>query len=219
MSLHLPTPLINLITSGSTSTETTFRSKEFAGVLRLITAAVEARVELVQVREKQLKTRVLFELTEHAAEITRGSSTKLLVNDRADVAKAAGADGVHLTTQSLPTDVIRQAFGPEFLIGVSTHSEKEVLSAREAAADFVVFGPIFETESKKQYGEPRGLQALQRIVSGAGGFPVLALGGVTMANARDCAAAGASGVAAIRMLSDAQTLSATVARLRDEMKG
>ena len=218
MSLHLPTPLINLITSGSTTSQTTSTSKEFADVLQLISAAVEARVDLVQVREKGLKTHVLFELTNRAAEITRGTSTKLLVNDRADVAKAAGADGVHLTTQSLPGDVVRHTFGKRFLIGVSTHSEEEVFSARDAGADFVVFGPVFETQSKLLYGAPRGLHELENIAKAAAAFPVVALGGVTIDNAQECVNAGASGVAAIRMFSDAQTLPGTVARLREQMK-
>jgi thiamine-phosphate pyrophosphorylase len=83
---------------------------------------VAARVSLIQLREKNLPARTLFELSERVARLTRGSDTRLLVNDRADIARAAGADGVHLTTRSLDAGVVRRAFGDDFLIGVSAHS-------------------------------------------------------------------------------------------------
>jgi thiamine-phosphate pyrophosphorylase len=91
---------------------------------------------------------VLYELVLRAAKITRGSDTRLLVNDRADIARAAGADGVHLTSQSLPANVVRKMFGPEFVIGVSTHSFEEARAAQAAGADFVVFGPVFRNRVK-----------------------------------------------------------------------
>ena len=140
---------------------------------------------------------MLYELVCRAAEITRGSSTRLLVNDRFDVARAAGADGVHLTSVSLPARVVREACGAEFLIGVSTHAVEEARRARDGGADFVVFGPVFETESKRAYGPPQGLLELERVTSELQGFPVLAIGGVTLDNAESCYAAGASGFAGI----------------------
>jgi thiamine-phosphate pyrophosphorylase len=115
-------PISYLITSGQTTSTTTSNSKEFQNILQLMEAAVEAGIDLIQVREKALTTKVLYELVTRGAELTRNSATKLLVNDRADVASSAGADGVHLTTRSLPTSVVRQAFGNDLLIGVSTHS-------------------------------------------------------------------------------------------------
>ena len=111
---------------------------------------------------KRCRREFLYELTERAVEITRGSDTRLLVNDRSDIARAAGADGVHLTSQSLPADVVRKIYGPEFLIGVSTHSLDEARAARAGGADFVVFGPVFETESKREFGAPQGLNRLAR---------------------------------------------------------
>ncbi len=81
-----------------------------------------AKIDLIQIREKQLNANLLYELSSRAAEFTKGTATKLLVNDRADIAAAAGADGVHLTTQSLAPQVVRNTFGSDFLIGVSTHS-------------------------------------------------------------------------------------------------
>ena len=161
-----------------------------------------------------MPARVLFELTARAAEITRGSDTRLLVNDRSDIARAAGADGVHLTSQSLPADVVRKIHGPESLIGVSTHSLDEARAARVGGANFVVFGPVFETESKLAFGAPQGLNGLAEVTSELHGFPVVAIGGITLENAAACFKAGARGVAAIRLLNDAERMSSIVAVLR-----
>lgn len=146
-----------------------------------------------------MSARVLFELAQRAAEITRGSRTRLLVNDRFDVARAAGADGVHLTTQSLPASIVRQRCGEDFLIGVSTHSLEEARTASEMGADFVVFGPVFETESKRIFGPPHGVDKLREVAEALRGFPVVAIGGVDRENMSECLRAGASGVAAIRL--------------------
>jgi len=135
-------------------------------------------------------------------EITRGSETRVLVNDRADIARAAGADGVHLTSQSLPANVVREMFGPDFVIGVSTHSLDEARAAQLAGADFVVFGPIFETESKRAYGEPQGLEKLAEVAVELQPLPVIAIGGITPENGAHCLVNGASGVAAIRMFDE-----------------
>jgi thiamine-phosphate pyrophosphorylase len=209
-----PPPLLYLITSGQTTNETTPATDAFRKILQLIRAAVDAEIDLVQLREKNLRARVLYELARKAADVTRGSATRLLVNDRADVAAAAGADGVHLTTSSMKADAVRLAFGAEFLIGVSTHSFREASLARDEGADFVVFGPVFDTASKRQYGEAQGLNNLARVSSALAPFPVLALGGVTTGNVADCIRAGASGVAAIRMFDDPERLSEVVNAIR-----
>ena len=177
-------------------------------------AAVVAQIDLVQIREKNLTARVLYQLATSAAGITKGSATKLLINDRSDIAAAAGADGVHLTTSSLPTAVVRQSFGDGFLIGVSTHSIEEARRARQGGADFAVFGPVFDTASKKEFGEPPGLTGLARVCSELSPFPVLALGGVRIGNVAECIRAGARGVAAIRMLQQ----SAQLADIADEIR-
>lgn len=165
-------------------------------------AWVAAEISLVQIREKSLSARVLYELATRAVAITRGSATRLLVNDRFDVARAAGADGVHLTTRSLPAKVVRSICGDDFLIGVSTHSLETALNARAEGADFVVFGPVFETPSKRIYGEPQGLDTLREVTSALAGFPVIAIGGINRENADECFRAGASGIAAIRLFNE-----------------
>ena len=203
MPLKFPLPIIYPITSGNNHPD----------ILRLVRAAVDAEVPLFQIREKSLPARVLFDLVARAAELTRGSKTRLLVNDRSDIARAAGADGVHLTAQSLPVEVVRKTCGAEFLIGVSTHSLDEARAAHAGGADFVVFGPVFETASKRVYGEPQGVDTLAAVAQELCEFPVVAIGGVTLENAGECFDAGASGVAAIGMFNDAENLSSIVNRI------
>ena len=189
MPLQVPVPIIYPITSGPDT-------------LRLVRAAVDAEIPLFQIREKSLSARVLYELVVRAVSITRGSKTRLMVNDRVDVARAAGADGVQLRARSLPADVVRRTCGAEFLIGVSTHSLEEAQAARAGGADFVVFGPVFETESKRAFGPPQGLDKLRDVTRALNEFPVLAIGGITLANISLCLDAGARGVAGISLFSN-----------------
>ena len=177
-----------------------------------------AGIDLVQIREKTLSASVLYELSASAARITSGSATRLLINDRSDIAAAAGADGVHLTTHSLPADVVRRTFGDDFLIGVSTHSAGEAGVARRSRADFVVFGPVFETASKSEYGAPQGLTNLEKISLELSPFPILALGGLTVGNAADCIHAGAQGVAGIRMFGDPDGLADVANAIRERVR-
>ena len=214
MPLEPARPILNLITSGKTTPATTPHSPEFKALLQLIEAAVAAKVSLVQLREKQATTRVLQELAFKAVKLTRGTTTRLLVNDRFDVALASGADGVQLTSRSIPTDIVRRICGTEFIVGVSTHSLIEAQCARDNGADFVLFGPVFETESKRAFGKPQGIERLGEVAGELGAFPVIAIGGVTIDNARQCFASGAHGVAAISLLSDAEKLSGVCERVR-----
>lgn len=211
---QLPAPIIYLITSGETTPATNEASVEFRRLLALVRGAVAARVSLIQLREKSLSARTLYELSVRAARLTRGSATRLLVNDRADIARASGADGVHLTTRSMRASVVRRAFGDEFLIGVSTHNLEEARAARDEGADFATFGPIFETDSKRAYGPPVGLAPLSEAACVLAPFPLLALGGMTTETAADALGAGAQGVAAIRLFNNAGELQETVSALR-----
>jgi thiamine-phosphate pyrophosphorylase len=207
MPVKFQLPIVYPITSGESTPDQ---------ILQLVRAAVDAEVPLFQIREKLLSGRVLFDVVARAAELTRGSKTHLLVNDRSDIARAAGADGVHLTTHSLPVEVVRKIYGAEFLIGVSTHSLDEARAARAAGADFIVFGPVFETESKRVYGPPQGLDKLSEVTPELGEFPVVAIGGITLENVGECFRAGASGVAAIRLLSDAHQLLDRIHKIRSK---
>ena len=185
-----------------TTAKTTPESPEFSNILLFVEAAAAAEIQLLQIREKSLSPRVLYELTSRAVAITRGTATRLLVNDRFDIARAAGADGVQLTSHSLPASEIRRISDDDFVIGVSTHSLETALSARAEGADFVVFGPVFETPSKQIYGEPQGLEKLREVTKALEGFPVIAIGGIDLENVLECFREGASGMAAIRLFND-----------------
>jgi len=203
-------PVTYLITGGETSGETTVAGAEFDALVSLVRSAVAARVSLVQIREKNLSARTLYELAARAALIARGSATRVLVNDRADIARAAGCDGVQLTARSLEASVVRRAFGEDFLIGVSTHSLAEARAARDGGADFAVFGPVFDTPSKREYGPPLGLEILREAAHTLSPFPLVAVGGIEEENVAGVLRAGASGVAAIRLFADGQNLARKV---------
>jgi thiamine-phosphate pyrophosphorylase len=213
MPLNLQYPIIYLITSGAIQPSSSPANQDFQNTLTLVRAATRARVSLIQLREKSLPARTLYELAVRSAEITRGTETRLLVNDRADIARAARADGVHLTTRSIEASIIRHTFGADFLIGVSTHSLVEARSARDGGADFAVFGPVFETQSKRAYGAPVGTKSLGNVAHSLKPFPIIALGGITLENASDVFSAGASGVAGISLLSDVQSIESTIEEL------
>lgn len=211
-----PTPLTYLVTGGETTPDTTPASREFSSVLALVERATAAQVSLVQLREKRLTARVLYELAARAAAITRATETRLLVNDRADIARAALCDGVHLATQSLAPSAVRRAFGTDPLVGVSAHSLEEARAARDGGADFCVLGPVFQTPSKLPFGPPLGLDALSTAARALAPFPLIAIGGVTLENAGATLRAGAAGVAAIRMFADSSDLRATVLSVMGE---
>lgn len=211
MSLQLPPrPISYLITSGATTTSSNPAPEDFQRIIALVRAATLARISLIQLREKNLPARTLFELASLCSSITRGTDTRLVVNDRADIARAARADGVHLTTRSIETQIIRRTFGHNFLIGVSTHNLAEAQAARDGGADFAVFGPVFDTPSKRAYGSPVGIESLREAAQALKPFPLLALGGITLDNATEALNAGASGVAGISLFSKPETLRATV---------
>lgn len=201
MSLPQIRPLIYIITSGEIDNEN-FKQRS-ASTIQLIEAAVDAGIHMIQLREKELPTRLLFELASRASQITKRTKTKLLINDRADVAMAAGADGVHLTSTSISADVIRRSFPSGFTIGVSTHTFDEAEAAANSGADFVVFGPVFESPGK---GEPKGLDTLRAVCERLEPFPVLALGGVDGSNYGSVLESGAAGFAAIRFLNKPENL-------------
>lgn len=200
MTLALESPAIHLITNGEL-TAANF-DERLPAILDLVTIAKEVGVQLIQVREKRLDPRRAFKLIREVMTITRGSRTNVMVNDRADLAAAAGADGVHLTSNSIPPDVIKKNF-PALIAGVSTHSSAEVKRASEAGADFALVGPVFATPGK---GEPLGIEALESICRASTGFPVLAVGGIDESNFRSVIEAGAAGFAAIRALNDPERL-------------
>jgi thiamine-phosphate pyrophosphorylase len=167
----------------------------------------EAGVELVQLREKAMEAGELVEAARAMVGVFRaaGGVTKLLVNGRVDVAVAAGADGVHLTGRrgELSPEQVRRVFagvGREAVVSLSCHSEEDVAQAAGAGANLILFGPVFEKRvDGVLVSSGRSVGMLRVACAAAGDIPVLALGGVTEGNVGACVAAGAAGVAGIRM--------------------
>jgi thiamine-phosphate pyrophosphorylase len=189
------------------------RSVSLAAVIR---ETLRAGVDMVQIREKDLTSRELIALVEEALSATREpgrGGASVIVNDRLDVALAAGAKGVHLGAHSMPVQVVRRFAPRPFVIGVSCHSLDEARAAESGGADYLVLGPVFETPSKLGYGPPLGLEMLESITSRIR-IPVLALGGITVERIRPCLEAGASGIAGIRIFQDCESVQERVRELR-----
>ncbi|MFI5326792.1 MAG: thiamine phosphate synthase [Candidatus Rokuibacteriota bacterium] len=162
----------------------------------VVEECLAAGLRAVQLREKDLEARDLLALADTLREATRRHGARLIVNDRADVALAASADGVQRTHASLPVSALREITPPGFLVGASVHSEAEAREAAAQGTDFIVFGPVYDTASKRRYGPPQGLAALEAVTR-AVDRPVLAVGGLTPERVPEVLAAGAAGVAVI----------------------
>ncbi len=168
-----------------------------AGLAEAVGKALEAGVKAVQLREKDMPVRGLLELAFKLRELTKKWSARLFINDRVDVALACRADGVHLGGQSMPPETVRRMpGGRELIIGVSAHSMEQAAAAQSGGADFITFGPVFETPSKKAYGAPLGLQKLGEAAR-ALEVPVFAIGGIKAWNIKSVMEAGAFGAALI----------------------
>jgi thiamine-phosphate pyrophosphorylase len=187
-----------------------------ARILDALALAAAAGADAVQLREKDLSGSALLQCAHSAA--ARAGTCKILVNDRMDVALAAGAAGVHLGGDSLPVAEVAQfrAAGrapADFLIGRSCHALAEALQAERHGADYLFFGPVFATPAKARFGPPQGLDALAAVCLRVR-IPVLAIGGITLENAAACKSAGAAGVAAIRLFQESQDVAAVVRSLK-----
>lgn len=158
--------------------------------------ALNAGVKAVQLREKDLNSRDLLDMAYWMRDLTAEYGAKLFINDRADIALAVGADGVHLGQGSIPPHAVRKISGDALLIGVSTHSIDEALKAEKEGADFITFGPVFKTPSKLKYGNPIGIHVINDVKSVIS-IPLLAIGGIKLNNVSEIREAGADGIAMI----------------------
>lgn len=170
-----------------------------------------AGVDGLQVRERELEDDELLALVSAARRSF--SPRALFVNRRFDIALAAGADGVHLPAHGLPVALVRATLGERLVIGRSTHDLDEVRRASEQGADYVVFGPVFDTPSKRSRLAPRGLAALGEAATI--GVPVLAIGGIDAARVETVLRHGATGLAAIRAFATPDSAAAMVAALHE----
>jgi len=190
-------------------------------LLKKIAECAAAGVDFIQLREKDLSTHMLEELAQKAMAALGNSQTQLLINARTDVALACGAHGVHLPGNDLPASDVRVIFARAGIgspvIGVSTHSLAEVASAEAHGADFAVFGPVFEKSGTANHeGLEQLRQACHRKEMAHPPMPLLALGGITLENARQCVEEGAAGIAAIRLFQQ-NDVSAVIRKLRESV--
>lgn len=163
--------------------------------LDVVALAAGRGVDMIQIRAKDLAARDLFRLARRAVELA--GESLVLINTRFDVALAAGAQGVHLTSRAVAPSWIRRVAPKPFVIGVSCHNLEEIRRAEDEGANFVVFGPVFPTPSKPG-AAPVGLEALRDVCLRTT-IPVYALGGITEVNAPSCLEAGAAGIAGISL--------------------
>jgi thiamine-phosphate pyrophosphorylase len=199
-------------------------------LLDSISNAAAASVDWIQLREKDYSGKEWTELVRESLSRMKGSGsgTRILVNDRLDVALACGAGGVHLSENGIPVVeacrlrdeyLAERNLQQDFLVGISCHSLGAALGAARGGADYIYFSPIFFTPSKANYGPPQGVDRLARVCA-AVDIPVIAIGGITQQNALECFAAGASGVAAIRLLQEpVGPLKETVSTLHQQSSG
>jgi thiamine-phosphate pyrophosphorylase len=185
-------------------------------LLQTVERAAAAGVDWIQLREKDYSGKEWEDLVRESLRrvAAAGAATRVFVNDRLDVALACGAGGIHLSENGIPIaeacHFAEQYFSScgrqrDFLVGASCHSLGAAVGAARAGADYIYFSPIFKTPSKANYGPPQGLQRLAAVCSVVA-VPVLAIGGITADNAASCLAAGAAGVAAIRLFQESPEL-------------
>jgi thiamine-phosphate pyrophosphorylase len=187
-------------------------------LVEVVQRVLASGVELVQVREKDLGDRALYDLVCRTVRLARRSEARIVVNGRADVAVAAGAAGVHLPAQGLRVADLRSRLPAPFLIGASAHSLAEARRAARQGADYVLLGPIFATPAKLRYGPPLGLELLARVCRELRA-PVLGLGGITPERIAPVLAAGAAGLAGITLFQREALAAPRAARLLEREPG
>lgn len=170
-------------------------------------------VPLIQLREKNLSALEFFEDAKQSLRIARELGTKVIINDRVDIALALEADGVHLGQDDMPAEAARRILGEEVIIGFSTHNLEQAHLATKLPIDYLAVGPIFVTTTKEEADPPIGLQVLREIRHAIGDLPLVAIGGITSANASEVIRAGADFLAVISQLWRAEELAHEVQRL------
>lgn len=176
--------------------------------------------KIVQLREKHLNPRELFEAAKAAVAVARQHQVPLIINDRADIALLVRADGVHLGQDDLPPAAAREFLGPGAIIGFSTHNLEQAKRAAELPIDYLAMGPIFSTSSKENPDPVVGLKGLREVRRAVPNLPLVAIGGITTATAVDVLAAGADSVAVIgALLSEPGAIEQRTRELLKQMGG
>jgi len=179
--------------------------------------ALKAGVKVIQLREKDLPTRELLNMTYMMRDLTEQYNARLFINDRADIALAVGADGVHLGQNNIPAHAVRKISGNKLLIGVSTHGIDEAIEAEKDGADFITLGPIYRTPSKMEYGESIGIKTLKEVRAIVS-IPIFAIGGIKLDKVKEVTEAGADGVALISAILTAENIKETTEKFMRLLK-
>ena len=185
-------------------------------LVTVVSECLAAGLPAVQVREKDLGAADLALLCRRLVAPIRAASAMLVVNDRADVALAVGADAVQRTHASLPVDDLRALAAGRLRVGASVHSLDDAIDAELKGADWVTYGPVYDTPSKRAYGAPQGLERLATVAHGLR-IPVIAIGGITPERVKDVRQAGARGVAVISAILGAASPAAATRRFLDAL--
>jgi len=173
----------------------------------------------IQLREKHASPRDFFEAAKPAIEIARKNNVMIIINDRVDIARALGADGVHLGQDDLPPNAAREVLGPDAIIGFSTHSVEQAIDAAGLPIDYIAIGPIFETKTKENPDPIVGLDGLAEVKKNIGNIPLVAIGGIDLDNVLDVLAAGADSIALVSaIVGDPALISAKTAQLLNIVK-
>jgi thiamine-phosphate pyrophosphorylase len=181
--------------------------------LRIVEAAIRGGVTIVQYREKNASTRRMIEEADALCRLCRGAGVPFIVNDRLDVALAVDADGVHVGQDDLPAKLARRLLGRGKILGVSAGSVEEARQAVGDGADYIGASPVFSTPTKTDAPPPLGVEGLRRMAK-AVELPVVAIGGITQANAAAMREAGAAGIAVVSALVGAEDVEAAARELR-----
>jgi thiamine-phosphate pyrophosphorylase len=207
-------PLIFLISSGALTDE---NFRESSGhIVDKFSRAARSGVDFIQIREKKISGKNLSELVRTVMREVSDASCKIVVNERFDVAIIAGAHGVHLTSTSIPAEIVRSNVPDGFIIGKSTHSVSEI-GRSKSSVDYFFFSPIFDTPSKTGVIVSKGVSALKSAVDFASPVPVIALGGIRIENVKEVLASGVAGVAGIGLFEVGDVLG-TVEAIRREFE-
>ncbi len=190
------------------------------GHLNVAAAALAGGADVIQLRAKEASARIALEIAQSMAEMVRSRAERrlFLVDDRVDVAMAAGADGVHLGQSDLPVAAARSLLGPYAVIGATATTIEEALRAEQEGANYIGVGPVFFTDTKPDAGDALGLDALREIKRRVR-IPVVAIGGINKDNLEEILEAGADGIAVISAVTEAVDMENAVKELRDKLDG
>ena len=173
-------------------------------IVDVVMDAVRGGATMVQLREKDFDSGDFYRRALATMRLLRKPGIPLIINDRLDIALAAGAHGVHIGQNDIPLPLVRKLMGPNKIVGVSVHDERDALAAESGGADYIAVGPVFETDTKPDAGEPVGLEGIEDIRKVVPRIPCIGIGGINIENARSVIEAGCRGVAVISAIMDAE---------------